>query len=309
MSIHFREIAEQAAADGAISAEEILELRRAGWADGKVQPEEAEAIFTLNASVTPSNEWSDFFVEAIGEYIVNQQEPRGYITSDQAVWLVDHVDHDGKVDSLTELELLVRVFEKAVDVPESLRFYALEQIERAVISGEGPTRCGGELEQNNVTEAEAKLLRRIIFSTGSERPAAVSKREAELLFRIKDATVNAVNAPEWKTLFAQGVGNYLAGYTAHTSVSRERMAELESFMADDSSSVGRFFGRMAKSTVNANRVGKVFGRKAPSVDQDALVAQAEQITPDEQAWLDERIAANGTVDEYDQALLDFLAGH
>ena len=48
MSIHFRDLAEQAAADGAIAPEEILSLRRAGWGDGRIQPEEAEAIFAIN---------------------------------------------------------------------------------------------------------------------------------------------------------------------------------------------------------------------------------------------------------------------
>ena len=41
------------------------------------------------------------------------------------------VSHDGKTDSLTELELLVRVFERSQNVPQCLRDYALEQVERA----------------------------------------------------------------------------------------------------------------------------------------------------------------------------------
>ena len=47
------------------------------------------------------------------------------------------------LDSLTELELLVKVLEKAIDVPEQLNAYALDQIEQAVLTGEGPTRDGG----------------------------------------------------------------------------------------------------------------------------------------------------------------------
>ena len=40
MSMHFRDIAVQAASDGAIGPDEILALRRAGWVDGKMDPEE-----------------------------------------------------------------------------------------------------------------------------------------------------------------------------------------------------------------------------------------------------------------------------
>ena len=33
-----------------------------------------------------------------------------------------------------------------------------------------------------------------------------------MLFRLKDATLYDVNAPEWDRLFVQGVGSYLLGF-------------------------------------------------------------------------------------------------
>ncbi|MEL0250838.1 MAG: hypothetical protein VW935_02635, partial [Novosphingobium sp.] len=75
MTLHFRALAAQAAEDSAISAQEILELRRAAWPDGKIDPEEAEAIFILNDQIeTPTREWSDFFIEALVEFVVNGTE-------------------------------------------------------------------------------------------------------------------------------------------------------------------------------------------------------------------------------------------
>ncbi|MDG2004121.1 MAG: hypothetical protein P8J20_12400 [Novosphingobium sp.] len=309
--MHFREIAVQAAEDGVITAEEILTLRRAGWSDGTIQPDEAEAIFLVNDRLCdPSREWSDFFVEAMGEFIVNGVEPKGYVDEDQATWLMAKVSHDGKTDSLTELELLTRVFERSQNVPQRLREYALEQVERAVLTGTGPTRCGGALEQGNVTEAEAKLMRRIIFASGSERPAAVSRSEAELLYRIKDEALGSSNAPAWKQLFVQGVGNYLMGFAGHNPLSSERATELESFMSDHRSSVGGFFGRMGKSAINDNfynSAGRVFGKKSAGSDLESEVAKAAEVTSGEQLWLEGQLDNNGKVDEYDQALLDFLA--
>lgn len=311
MSMHFREIAEQAAADGVIAPDEILALRRAGWSDGQIQPDEAEAIFAINDHLRETTrEWSDFFVEALGEFIVNGVEPKGYVDEEQADWLMARVSHDGKTESLTELELLVRVFERAESVPQGLRDYALGQIERAVLTGIGPTRGGGALEAGNVTEAEAKLMRRIIFSSGSERPAAVSRHEAELLYRIKDATLGSDNSPEWKRLFVQGVGNYLMGFASHTAVSPERAEELERFMSDHHSSIGGFFGRMGKSAINENfyqTVGRVFGRKSHGTDLEAEAGKAAEVTAGEQMWLEAELEGNGQIDDYDQALLDFLA--
>jgi len=56
MSMQFRSLAEQAMADGAITADEILELRQGGWANATIDADEAEAIFVLNdhlAETTP----------------------------------------------------------------------------------------------------------------------------------------------------------------------------------------------------------------------------------------------------------------
>ena len=43
MTAHFADITRQAAIDGTISDAEVLQMRATGWADGKIQREEAEA--------------------------------------------------------------------------------------------------------------------------------------------------------------------------------------------------------------------------------------------------------------------------
>ena len=217
------------------------------------------------------------------------------------------VKADGKICSMTELELLVQVIEKGLNVPDSLKAYVLEMVEQAVLTGTGPTREGGALSDTQVTEAEVRMLRRTIFGSASDHPAAVSKREAELLFRLKDATLHQANAPEFQRLFVQGVGNYLLGYASQSAqLSRARMLELEAFVADNKANIGGFLGRMASSAPNA--FGIVFGKKsAPLPSRADQVAEAAQFTAVEEAWLDQLIASNGEVDVYDQALLEFLA--
>lgn len=308
MTMQFRALAEQAAADGAISAEEILSLRRAGWGDGAISPEEAEAIFHVNDCLEdPSTEWAEFFVEALCEFVVNGVEPKGYVSQSQADWLTARVNHNGSLQSMTELELLVKVIEKALNVPQSLKDFVIAQVEQAVLTGEGPTR-GGHLERGNVNTVEAQILRRAIFAQAGDRPAAVSRGEAEMLFRLKDATLSANNAPEWKRLFVQGVGSYLSGYTSYTPLEAPRAAELERFMDANTPSLLRFAGRMAKADVESG-IGQtfrtLFGRKG--LDKAPEVAAAAQVTVEENTWLQGQIDANNVVDEYDEALLAFLA--
>jgi hypothetical protein len=305
--MHFSDIARQAAADGAITSDEILALRREGWGDGRITADEADAIFAINGALAErSADWCDFFVEAIGEYVLNAWEPKGYVTDEQAAWLIGKIEADGKLDSMVELEVLLRLLERAANVPEALKAVALEQIERAVLTGAGPTRDGGSLSPACVCEAECRALGRAIFAAGGDRPAAVSEREAAMLFRIKDATLGAANAPEWKRLFVQGVGNYLMAYVSpDAQLSRDRAAELETFMDDRSSSIGRFMGRMARGAPTG--FGIAFGHKPSFPSREQQVAQAHDVTGDENVWLDAHVQADGQVDEYERALQAFIA--
>jgi hypothetical protein len=291
MSMYFRDLAAQTAADGTISPEEILILRRAGWSDGTIDADEAEAIFAVNDRIRePTPEWNDFFVEALSEFIVNGAEPAGCIDEAQADWLIARIDHDGALASMAELELVVKLFERASAVPDRLRAYGIAQIEKAVLGGDGPTRIDA-LGDGAITDTEVRLLRRLLFAPASERPAGVSRSEAEMLFRLKDAALGAANHPEWKRLFVQGAGNYLMAYASYEPLSHERAAELEEFVNWPRDRVGRFFARMARLDLQSGFTG-VFGRNPPR-NHDCPANEGEQ--------------ASAPIDEYEQALMDFLA--
>ena len=82
----------------------------------------------------------------ITDYLVEQAPPQGYLTAENAQWLIERIGQDGRVDSKTELELLVNVLDKARWAPQSLVRFALEQVKDAVVSGTGPLRSGKKLE-------------------------------------------------------------------------------------------------------------------------------------------------------------------
>lgn len=305
--MQFRALAEQAITDGEISAEELLSLRRDGWIDGKIDAGEADALFVVNDHLKNSSaEWADFFIDAVVEFLLSNGSPRGYVSQAQSEWLIGHIAADGRLDSMAELELLEKLFEKAASLPETLKSFALGEIELAVLTGEGPTRDGEALSPGCINAAECRLMRRFVFAAGGDRPAAVSRNEAELLFRLKGATLGADNAPEWKQLFVQGVGSYLQGFGGHEPLSAERAAELERFMNHTAVGIGSFLGRMARSDPR-DGVDKLFERDAEMLDFDAESAEAAGITGDENLWLQSQMDADGQLDELEQALLDFLA--
>lgn len=310
MSMEFGNLAAGIAADGVISDGEILELRRLGWADGKMDPEEAEALFTANdACAMPTTQWCDFFVEALRSFIVDTVEPRGYVDDEMADELIARVDADGRLGTMAELELLVRVCETAINVPERLKAYTLKQIEDAVLHGDGPTRHGA-LDPGGINATECALLRRVIFAAAGDRAAAVSKREAEMLFRVKDQTLFETNAADWQSLFVQGVANFLLGFGGHEPLSHKRAAELETFMSSEGAGIGGFIGRMLTTKPDFGSFGsllKIGGDEAEYLgDFDDEAQQAVKLAPAEHTWLQDMLEADEDLDDMERALIAFI---
>lgn len=310
MTMYFRDLADKAAVDGEVSIAEALGLRATAWADGRMDEQEIAALFDLNDHLKHrSPEWVDFFVEAVSGYLVDNGIPKGYVREDDALAVIERIDADGQVDGMAELLLLERLFNKATVVPEALKAYVLAVIERAVLTGEGPTRGGGALAVGGINAEECRLLRAFVFASGGDRPAAVSKAEAELLFRIKEASKGQNNAPEWKQLFVQGVGNYLQGFSCAKPLSAERAAELEAFMNDTAINIGRFFKHMAGTNpAEAARAARAeMADDGDYLDFDDAAAADAEVTREEQVFLDKMIGADGETDELEKALLEFIA--
>ncbi|MHC2791805.1 hypothetical protein ACVINZ_000817 [Mesorhizobium jarvisii] len=188
-----------------IAPEDVVMLRRDVFADGVVTRGEAEALFALDQTAQDKcAEWAPFFVEAVTDYIVHQEKPSGYISQDNADWLVRTISRDGMVDSRTELELLVHVLEKARSSPSKLCVYALEQVAHAVIDGKGPLMLGGVLVPGLIAKAEVELLRRILYAHGGDGNIAITRGEAEVLFRINEHTAQAQERSVLERPFRQG---------------------------------------------------------------------------------------------------------
>ena len=176
------------------------------------------------------------------------------------------------------------------------------------MQGLGPTRDGSESEAGRITPEETELLRRMLFAPGSERPAGVSKAEAELLFRIKDGTLDGANAADWPQLFVQGVGNFLQGFDGHEPLSAERAVELEAFMNDTGGHIRDFLGRVLQSDPRdgfANLMSIM--PHADTGDFDEEVEEAMQITPQERSWLNDMLEADEDLDPLEKQLLGFIA--
>nr|WP_246673443.1 hypothetical protein [Mesorhizobium sp. B2-4-14] len=282
-----------------ITPQDVVMLRRDVFADGVVTRGEAEALFALDQTARDKcAEWAPFFVEAVTDYIVHQERPEGYISQDNADWLIRTISRDGMVDSRTELELLVHVLEEAKSSPDRLCVYALEQVAHAVVDGKGPLMLGGALVPGLVAKAEVDLLRRILYAHGGDGNIAITRGEAEVLFRINEQTAQANNDPSWNELFVKAIANFVmcsAGYEAPT---RDVALRQETFLEHADVEIGGFFNRM----VSGGLAGIIEAYRSPDDIEaeweaknraaEALARRAETIDAGEAKWLVEHIGLN-----------------
>ena len=211
MNIQFADLARSAAACGEISPASLLALRQLGWAEGRITRHEAETLLALNRALDHASgahangDWTDFFVDAMCEFVLGEAEPLDACDECEARWLIGAIDGGGKPVTMAELELLVRLIERARTVPGSLRHYALQQVETAVLDGEGPTRAGCDEGPRHITGAECRLVRRILFATGGQGRPAVSSAAIETLRGIDKAARRGDSSPEWPVLLAEAL--------------------------------------------------------------------------------------------------------
>ncbi len=293
-----------------IGAEDVLAMRRLVWADASVSRDEADALMALNtACPVQAPEWIDYFVEVMTDYVVRQQQPEGYVDPAKAEWLMQWIDTDGRVDSRGELELLVKVIETAASVPANLRTYTLKQIEAAVLTGSGPTRRqlidgDGTLDAGSINATELDLLKRVVYAQGGAGGWIVSTEEADMLFRLKDATLGARNADGWSDLFVHAVANHLMAHRNYQTLSRDDQLRIDAYAADTDIHIGRFFRRMV-GIEKAALPDTVLAIPGAVADEQAAAAD-HALTPAEIRWTVDHIREDGRYDAMEKALVAFL---
>lgn len=298
---------------GSIKDVDVLRFRAAFYDDHVISVEEAETLFTLDESCRVQDPtWVDFFIEVITDHIVDQTEPEGYLTAENAEWLMAHINRDGKVERKTELGLLVKVLEKARWSPVNLVRFALEQVKAAVIDGDGPLRSDQSSAKGQISDDDVDLLRRLLYAFGGDGHVAVTRAEAEVLFDINDATAEAEPNPAWTDLFVKAVANVVMAASGQMVPTREEALRREKWLADRGElSPAAMLTAMVTTSLDAVR--GAYHDQSPEEralarleHQRIEIITNEVITAAEAEWLCERIGRDGRLTANEAALVAYL---
>ncbi len=300
-------------ARGSIQDGDVQKLRAAFYDDGTISRDEADELFALNdACPVQDPSWPGFFIEAITDYTVNQERPDGYLTTQNAAWLLKRISVDELVQTKTELELLVTILDRSRWSPASLVKFALSQVKAAVLEGKGPSRSGAKLEAGVVTSEDVVMIRRILYAFGGDGANAISRAEAEVLFDINDKTVQAKNAPEWSDLFVKAIANAIMAASGYKAPSRqEALRRLEWLESGADLSLGGILDRIGQGFSGYFKGYHLQGSEERAISrleqQKIEIITNEQVTEGEANWLAERIGRDGELHDNEKALLQFIA--
>lgn len=270
------------------------------YSDGIVSRGEAETLFRLNETLSATNpEWGSRFREALTDFLITREAPEGWVTDEEADWLLEQVHHDGEFPCLEEIDLLIAVLRKADGVPEKLAHYTLDAVMHRIV------------EAGKATQAMVERARFALFAGAGDGGLWVSQHEASALFTTNDTIADADNDPSWNDLFARAVGNHLMARAHPEPKSIEDAFEREAWLKDTSVNPGGLFARMGASFFSGNWFASVThnprkAEQARMAAAEAATREAEKVTTEETDWVLAGIEGDGKISPAEQALIDFL---
>ncbi len=304
----FKEVSER----GSIREADVDELRRLLYADGTISQQEAEQLIALNAACPVQGPaWSEIFQEAIVDYIVRQAEPEGYVTHENAQWLINKMAPDGVLTARRDLDLIVDVIDVSRWSPEILIAFALSQVSHAVTKGTGLLR-GASRTNGSIADDEVEFVRRMIYAFGGDGNVAVTRAEAEMLCDINDNLDPQHMNEAWAELYVKAMANFLLGASGYSVPTREEALRSQIWLETRGDLLPV---ELIKSIANTS-LDDILGAYGQLSQAEQTVARLERqhrriitgevLTSDEAEWLTERLSRDGGLTHAEKALIAYL---
>jgi len=286
-------------ARGSINNVDVLKLRRNYYDDGRITADDAEIICALNdACPVQDPAWADWFVETLTDFVVDQVKPEGYLTSDNAAWLIAHIAKNGRIETGAAMNLVLGVLDRARWVPPSLVCFALDQV----------LRSGKQCVPRTIGEAHVDLFRRVMCAFDGDGHLPVTQPEAEILFDIDATTARRENHPSWGDLFVKAIANCVLAASGYATPPRKLALARDPWLARrshftlDRRAACAGFGY--KSTFGSYRFQSTEERDIARLTRQKLdIVTNEPLAMAKASWLACRIACDGCLSPNARALL------
>jgi hypothetical protein len=267
------QLLERLGADGVVTEEETLELRRSVFENGLVGRAEADGLFVLAGKVANDDpSWKRAFIEAIGDHVLIAG---GHISHADANWLTSRLAED-QADALSAF-LAVDVLRRAETAPPAL-------VETAW------TRLSAALARGPITELGAEWVRALLFAPAASGGLSVSAGEARHLFAIEAAADGKPNHAGWDDLFVKAILNHLMGLRASPILTREAELARRSWLLEPrdparlgflaaafSGGLGGFFRALtgARDLEIKDEIDSYYDMRAVQLAEDEALTEAE----------------------------------
>ncbi len=232
-------LADDIAADRQISAEEALRMRKEIFPDGVVTRQEADVMVALQGRVANSDEaWAGAFVEAIVDHVLQSGVYPGHVDEATVTWLIASFGYEGAAE--TELEVVLKVLERAESAPESLCVFARQ-------------RVAAQVADKPMGEAETALVRRCLYAVAGSGAVAVTEEEARWLFALDAESAGRANDEAWDDLFVKAVLNHLMGRRAPKLLEAEGMTARQAWLQSPQKGLAAFWGGLFEGGLSGFR--------------------------------------------------------
>jgi hypothetical protein len=213
---------------GRISADHVLQLRRAIYQNGSIGRAEAAFLFHLNRQSRGDDPaWAELYVEALTDFFYWREGTDSALTEDAERMLLSWIGAGGSVDEPTELRLLLSLMFRSSATSERFRAVVLRAVEHSVLHSDRALFGHQARRPGAIDRADVEVIRRLVYGRGGQSGLAISRTEAEFLFALERATAGAANDPAWRELFVKAITMHLlCGGASPDGVDEEEAAWL-----------------------------------------------------------------------------------
>lgn len=112
-----------------LRAADVAALQELYNANTAISQTEIAALLTINrVCVVQDTTWGPFLADAIADFVVAELDPCGYVTADNAQWLISAVANNGRITSAGLRNAVTRTIERARWAPPTLFVFLARSI-------------------------------------------------------------------------------------------------------------------------------------------------------------------------------------